>query len=317
MPALTRPTITVRTPSIQILRSSCAAISRSRGSRRSFSREEASGPGSRSGTSSGKSMPTSIRASRARTFCRIDSISSLSRPFIWRAAMTSPFSDRARMRSTTASAWVRSMRPFMKALKVNSPGLARRAPERSDDLEDPGEQEGTAVAVDLHHVFPGVGMGGLHEGEQHLVHHGPGVGVHQMTQVESMALKGLNGFPGPEQPFGDVPGQGPAQADDPDAPLSHRGGYGGNRVFHGRVVRLRSPLGDDDDPLQKPFPPALGVESLIFLEGQMDDAPLLGVERARGDGFLDLFGLVPHLEGHLGQGLLLSSCDSFPNPPQR
>ena len=34
------------------------------------------------------------------------------------------------MRSITASAWVRSMRPFKKALWVNSPGIARRAPYR-------------------------------------------------------------------------------------------------------------------------------------------------------------------------------------------
>jgi hypothetical protein len=97
-------------------------------SRRDITRA-ASAPG---GTGVRSSSLKAISASRwTRTSIspfRRDSIRRDSSPFNWEAATFRAASVRAAIMSATASAWVRSMRPFRKARFVNSPGSAGRAP---------------------------------------------------------------------------------------------------------------------------------------------------------------------------------------------
>ena len=49
-------------------------------------------------------------------------------PCNWRWAISIERSERARIKSAIASAWLRSRFPFKKALRVNSPGSAARQP---------------------------------------------------------------------------------------------------------------------------------------------------------------------------------------------
>ncbi len=79
-------------------------------------------------TSSGKSMAAFISAKISDN--KSLSISTVIRisPFTWVAAISSALFVLALIMSTTASACVRSMRPFIYALLVNSPGLASLAP---------------------------------------------------------------------------------------------------------------------------------------------------------------------------------------------
>ena len=81
--------------------------------------------------SSGKSIQASRLATVSSTPSRRASMPRPRRPSSWRAAARRARGVLARMMSITASAWVRSMRPFKKARRENSPGSAARAPWRS------------------------------------------------------------------------------------------------------------------------------------------------------------------------------------------
>ena len=139
---------------------------------------------------------------------------------------------RARITSRTASAWVKSRRPERKARRVNSPGWARRAPCSRTRARIRRQHPVAGVAVDLHHVFPGIGVGGLHPGEEHFVDDLP-LGVDDVPQIEPVGAPGLAGSVGAE----DAPGDGgrlrAAETDDADARLARGGGNGGNGI--GRV----------------------------------------------------------------------------------
>ena len=129
LPALTRPTITVFIPSTQILpspwaltRPSIAVMTPSSMMSAVLSLDRISA------SSSGKSIATSTCASISTTFRRNASIFFLNDPLICRDARVRPRSVLELRRSATASAWVRSILPFKKALSVNSPGSACLAP---------------------------------------------------------------------------------------------------------------------------------------------------------------------------------------------
>jgi hypothetical protein len=74
----------------------------------------------------------------------------------WAAA--SDRSLRALMRSITASAWLRSIRPFRNARCVNSPGAACLQPRADEVREDLLRDVGAPVARNLERVLPRVGM---------------------------------------------------------------------------------------------------------------------------------------------------------------
>ncbi len=93
--------------------------------------------GSISPTSSGKSMPASIAANKPTNSLRISLMAWDRPPSSCRTARRWPRSVLARIKSITASAWLKSKRPFRKARLVNSPGSARRAPSSSTRSSTP------------------------------------------------------------------------------------------------------------------------------------------------------------------------------------
>src|SRR6266536_3160919 len=80
--------------------------------------------------SSGKSIDASMLARRSTIAPRIVEIFSPNRPSSCSVAERSARSVRARIKSITASAWVRSILPLRNARSVNSPGRAALAPAR-------------------------------------------------------------------------------------------------------------------------------------------------------------------------------------------
>ena len=85
-------------------------------------------------------------------------------------AACSASSVREWIKSATASAWARSMRPLRKARRVNSPGSARRAPLRQHRVQHRLGRQQPAVAGDFHHVLAREGARRAHDREQHFVH---------------------------------------------------------------------------------------------------------------------------------------------------
>ena len=79
-------------------------------------------------SSSAKSMPASISAIRPTSSAFTGATALANAPPICRAATLACSSVTEPIRSLTASAWVRSMRPARNARWVNSPGSASRAP---------------------------------------------------------------------------------------------------------------------------------------------------------------------------------------------
>jgi hypothetical protein len=101
--------------------------------------------------------PDMCRPSAPRSTCR---------------AAASARSLRALIRSMTASAWLRSIRPFRNARCVNSPGPSRPAPAGEEVGEDLLRDERAAVAGDLERVLAGVGVRRGEERRDHVVHDG-------------------------------------------------------------------------------------------------------------------------------------------------
>ena len=83
--------------------------------------------------------------------------------------------------------------------------------------------------MDFHHVLPGVGVGGAHQGEENLVQD-VSLGIKEVPQVEAVGLPGGAGAAGAEEPAGDGFGFGAGEAHDADARLSGRRGDGGDGV---------------------------------------------------------------------------------------
>ena len=63
------------------------------------------------------------------------------------------------------------------------PGLGQARPLVQHQRQKTRQHPVAGVAVDLHHVFPGIGVRGLHPGEEHFVDDLP-VGVDDVAQVE-------------------------------------------------------------------------------------------------------------------------------------
>ena len=84
----------------------------------------------------------------------------------------------------TASAWLRSIRPFRKARFVNSPGSAWRAPAAisSDKVRDSGTM--SAVTVDLHDILARIGSGRAHDTHQHFVNDLSRTGIDDMAEMK-------------------------------------------------------------------------------------------------------------------------------------
>ena len=100
----------------------CSALYTWRMSRSSWSRAACSS------TSSGKSLPASMRESMSNMPLAASSTSWETPPLICRTAARAAAWPLAPTKAITASAWLKSIRPFSKARRVNSPGSARRAP---------------------------------------------------------------------------------------------------------------------------------------------------------------------------------------------
>jgi len=66
------------------------------------------------------------------------------------------------------------------------------------------------------------------------------------------------------------------------------------------------PFGDNHDPLQQSLPSAPRFQVLIVLQSQMDESPVMRIQRIGGDRLLDLFRLVAHFERQLSQGVFSS-----------
>ena len=111
----------------------------------------------------------SSRARRSSSSSFICRTSAANFPERWRLADSRGCRVWEWSKSMTASAWVRSMRPFRKARLVNSPGSARRAPLCRQPPKSPGEPKGSAVALDFNHVFPGISFGLAHEYEKDFI----------------------------------------------------------------------------------------------------------------------------------------------------
>ncbi len=73
------------------------------------------------------------------------------------------------MRSRTASACGRSIRPRRKARSVNLPGLGQPRAGRQSALYGVTQHDGRSVAGDFDQIFGGVGAGGLKVSDHHLI----------------------------------------------------------------------------------------------------------------------------------------------------
>ena len=71
--------------------------------------------------------------------------------------------------------------------------LGQPGPLLQDQGQDSRQHPVAGVAVDLHHVLPGVGVGGLHPGEEHFVDDFP-LGVDDVSQIEPVGAPGLAGL---------------------------------------------------------------------------------------------------------------------------
>ncbi len=81
-------------------------------------------------SSSEKSSSSSISEASSVSLARMDSREAENAPLVWERAMSWAAREEAAIRSAIPSAWARSIRPLRKALRVNSPGSAVRAPAR-------------------------------------------------------------------------------------------------------------------------------------------------------------------------------------------
>ena len=75
------------------------------------------------------------------------------------------------------------------------------------------------MAVDLHHVFPGIGVGGSHPGEQHFIDDFS-LGTDDLSQVKLVGTPLAAGTAGAKDLPGDLPGPGAAETDDAYARLT-------------------------------------------------------------------------------------------------
>ena len=128
LPAFTWPSSSTDTPSRKITPCSVFSIRES-----SFSMSASTRPSTwpslrKSISSSGKSIAASTYERRSNCNSTTSSTLRENSPRRERAAPRTAACDDASMRSATASACARSMRPLRKARKLNSPGRASRAP---------------------------------------------------------------------------------------------------------------------------------------------------------------------------------------------
>jgi len=107
------------------------------------------------------------------------------------------------------------------------PGQAR--PLGQDLPENGLEHRKPRVAVNFHHILPGVGMGSPHEGEQNFVEHVT-LGIKDVPQVKAVGLPNSAGAARAKNAARDGLGFGAAKPHDADARLSRRRGDGRNGV---------------------------------------------------------------------------------------
>ena len=88
------------------------------------------------------------------------------------------------------------------------------------------------MAVDFHHVFPGIGLGRPHESQEHLIND-LACGVNDVAQREPVGPPCLAGLMGAEEAAGDGMGLRAAEPDDTDPRLTQGGGDSRNGI--GRV----------------------------------------------------------------------------------
>ena len=109
------------------------------------------------------------------------------------------------------------------------------------------------MAVDFHHVFPGIGVRRPHEGDHDLIDDFT-LGVDDVAQIEPVGLPRGAGTMGMEEAAGDGKGPRAAQPDDADTRLTQGGAD--SRKGIGRIMRSHAG-------------PAASSRLSFFLAGEM------------------------------------------------
>ena len=98
-------------------------------------------------------------ARMSTSLCQISSVPGIGIPYSWWLAAFAAASDFARIRSMTASACTRSIRPFIvKGPPGKLPGLRKSGPPLQQQVQDLLHHHHTAMAIDLHNIFGGIQM---------------------------------------------------------------------------------------------------------------------------------------------------------------
>ena len=107
--------------------------------------------------------------------------------------------------------------------------VGQTRPRGQGQVQDAPQDPITRMAVDFHHVFPGIGVGRPHEGKHDFIDDFT-LGVIDVAQIEPVGLPRRAGAMGTEEAMGDGEGLGAAQPDDADPRLAQRGADSRNGI---------------------------------------------------------------------------------------